>query len=760
VIRRTSTLAVVAFLAALFGLAAPAPSLAATGTPGTPYTWGGNNFGQLGDGSTTNRLAAGPVSGLTDVVSVHGGREFEIALRSDGSVWVWGSNVDGALGLGGSVNRPTPTAAPAFGTAIAVTAGHNYSVVLRSNGTVWTSGLNSDGQLGDGTTTLRRTPVQVVGLTGIVAIAAGRDMTFALKADGTVMAWGRNDEGQLGDGTTTRRLTPVAVHNLTNVAQLVGGRDHGLAVRTDGSVWTWGSNDYGQLGDGTLVDKTLPAQVATGMTEVAAGAHHSYALRADGQVLAWGRNYRDEIGDGTTTQRTRPVAVIGVTTAVDLGSGRDHGVAVLADGHVMTWGYNLYGQLGDGTTTSRTRAIAVPGVTGAIKSGGGGEEYSVVLVGTGPPPNQPPVASFTSACTNLSCSFNGQGSSDPDGVIASYNWDLGGVPAVGQAPGYVFPEAGTYQISLTVTDDDGATDTVQQSLTVPTPANVPPVARFTFACVNLACSFDGGTSNDPDASIASYLWDFSDDAGALGVAPTHTFAAAGTYPVSLTVTDSDGATNTVVHDVAVTNAPPPAVTFRASSASDSNSTQPAVAVPGAVQTGDRLVLIVTTNRAATATTPPGWTLVGSVSDGTEVRSWIFTRAATTGLGGSTVRVTLDAISKTSLTIVAYAGAGAPSAVGAFEAGTTAGHAAPAAPVATAGSTVLRYWADKVSAAHGWTLPAGVTGRASTLGSGGGLLTSTTGDTSGVAAGTAATVTATAGASSAKAVSWTLVLPPA
>src|SRR5690606_32589171 len=116
------------------------------------------------------------------------------------------------------------------------------------------------------------------------------------------------------------------------------------------------------------------------------------------------------------------------------------------------------------------------------------------------------------------------------------------------------------------------------------------------------------------------------------------------------------------------------------------------------------LLVVTANRAATITPPAGWTQLGTVSDGTDVRSWLLTTTATGGSAGSTVRVTLDALTKTSLTLLAY-DAGAVSAMAsAAETGTSATHTAPASTVASAGSIVLRYWSDKTSTAHGWTVP--------------------------------------------------------
>ena len=105
---------------------------------------------------------------------------------------------------------------------------------------------------------------------------------------------------------------------------------------------------------------------------------------------------------------------------------------------------------------------------------------------------------------------------------------------------------------LTVTDDEDATDTDSQGVTVSN-VNEPPVASFTFDCTDLACDFDASGSYDPDGTIVSYDWDFGDAATGSGETPSHTYAAADTYTVILTVTDDDGATDTDTQDVTVTS---------------------------------------------------------------------------------------------------------------------------------------------------------------------------------------------------------------
>ncbi|MFB9313367.1 RCC1 domain-containing protein [Nocardioides plantarum] len=589
--------AAVTFLAGTLVVTGPAPASYGAAPAGTPYAWGGNAFGELGDGTTTSHGVPGPVAGLTDVVDLHSGREHVAALRSDGTVVTWGSNQMGQLGSGTTGgNRTTPAPVAGLSDVTMVSTGHYQSLALRGDGSIWTWGYNFAGQLGDGTTTTRNRPVRVVGTRTYRYVAAGRDMSYAVATDGTVWAWGLNDVGQLGDGTTTNRSTPVRVGTLTDVVQVAGGRDHGLAVRADGSVWAWGWNAYGQVGDGTLGDRSSPVQVVAGSPApavgVAAGAHHSYALLADGRVLSWGRNYRNELGDGTTTQRTRPVPVLGLSGAVSIGSGRDHGLAALSDGTVRAWGDNSSGQLGDGTTTSRSSAVVVAGLTGVTRIAGGAELSVALSVAGGPPP----------------------------------------------------------------------------------PAG--PTARFRATA--------GASANEATASVA---------------------------------------------------------------------------VPASVQVGDVLVAFVSTGRLASVTAPVGWAALGSRTDGTDLRSWAFTRSADATTPGSTATFVLDAQSKVDLTLVAYQGSSVTATASAAEAGSGTGHDAPAVTVQTDGSLVLHHWVTKVNEQVVWSPPADLTSRRSANGGGSGQVSSLTADGGPSAVGPWSSRTASASVASAKAVGWTVVVAP-
>ena len=201
---------------------------------GTVWAWGWNSYGQLGDGTATDRRSCPvQVRNLTGVVAVAAGYWQGLAVKDDGTVWAWGGNGYGQLGDGTTTQRNCPVQVLGLTDVVAVAASKTYvafSLAVRRDGTVWAWGGNSNGQLGDGTTTQRTSPVQVSGLSGAVAVTAGNSHSLAVRDDGTVWAWGRNDYGQLGDGTTTGRSRPVQVPNLTGVAAVAAGYVNSLFV--------------------------------------------------------------------------------------------------------------------------------------------------------------------------------------------------------------------------------------------------------------------------------------------------------------------------------------------------------------------------------------------------------------------------------------------------------------------------------------------------------------------------------------------------
>ena len=333
---------------------------------GTVWAWGLNGHGQVGIGSfETPQLSPIKVPGQSGIAAIAAGQFHVITLKSDGTVWTWGNNQYGQLGDGTTNNGATPMLVLGGDGVKAISAGYDQTFALKADGTVQAWGYNGYGQLGDGTTTDRWAPVPVPNLSGVTAITVNVYHGIALNPDHTARAWGYNGTGALGDGTTSNRSVPVQVQGLANIASVMAGLYHSVALKTDGTVWTWGYNNDGELGDGTSTWRSSPGQIAS-LSNIAAisvgtSGQHSIALKADGTVWAWGQNSNGQLGDGTLINRVLPVRVTGLSGVTAIAAGNSYSLALKSDGTIWAWGSNSSGQLGDGTTTQQTSPVQVAG---------------------------------------------------------------------------------------------------------------------------------------------------------------------------------------------------------------------------------------------------------------------------------------------------------------------------------------------------------------------------------------------------------------
>jgi len=297
--------------------------------------WGSNEKGQLGAAYADPGAHNGPFTLVTDrpgtdsgidLHSISCGSEFACALGSDGTPWCWGANESGQLGNGSkdSANAATPIVGVTFAQ---LSAGARHVCGIKADGTVWCWGDGSQGQLGNATQRSSSVPILVgkVAASPDRPMALGNDFSLVLGAKGSKnpSAWGDNTFGQLGNGSTTNAGAPADLLGLLSADFLAGGAlfsgasaEHACA-RLGDRLFCWGANVFGEVGDGSTIDRASPVQIFDAKTDltklsasthaVAVGGRHTCAITAKGDVLCWGANHRQQLGNAAVTPQRVPL---------------------------------------------------------------------------------------------------------------------------------------------------------------------------------------------------------------------------------------------------------------------------------------------------------------------------------------------------------------------------------------------------------------------------------------------------------------------
>ena len=265
---------------------------------GRAWGWGNNNFGQTGDNSTTQRNTPVSVLGATKTFcEISSGQYFTIAIDKDGRAWSWGQNNYGQLGDNTLLTKRTPVSVVGTTkTFCKISAGQGITLGIDKNGRVWSWGYNDFGQLGDGTVISKRTPVSIGGATKTFCKIQTGTLAYhvvALDKNGQVWTWGYNLLGALGDNSTISRCTPVSVAGAKKTfCEIACNTMHSLAIDKYGKVWAWGRNNYGELGIGApTFNKCTPTAISgvnKTFCKISAGYCFSVAIDKYGKAWGWG----------------------------------------------------------------------------------------------------------------------------------------------------------------------------------------------------------------------------------------------------------------------------------------------------------------------------------------------------------------------------------------------------------------------------------------------------------------------------------------
>ena len=329
------------------------------------WSWGRNNYGNLGLGDTVARSSPVQVGalGTWSQVSKSYDSNNANAVKTDGTLWAWGRNTNGTLGLGDTAHRSSPVQvgaltnwAGSLTSAFSWTYARNF---LKSDGTAWMCGTTT-GTFNAPAYTNRSSPVQV-----------GSDKNWAMVGSGSNNSWfgvttggqlwssaAFNNDGFSGQNNTTNTSSPAQVGALTDWAGVYPAYRACIARKTDGTIWSWGKADGAGsytafLGQNNAVTRSSPTQIGSLTAWAGIACPRKYvvaAVKNDGTMWTWGLNSGGQLGLGDTINRSSPVQV-GALTNWTTSKIIPGAAAIKTDGSLFTWGNSGTGQLGLGDSS-------------------------------------------------------------------------------------------------------------------------------------------------------------------------------------------------------------------------------------------------------------------------------------------------------------------------------------------------------------------------------------------------------------------------
>lgn len=326
---------------------------------GSLYTWGANDYGQLGNGKNIDVHIPQKIMPEKKFEAVSCYSYNTAAITTDGSLYVWGENSHGQIGDNSTISSNVPKQIMPNTKFKEVSCGKNYTAAITTDGRLYTWGANSFGALGDGTTVERHSPKIIMPEIKFVSIACGGGElpghTAAITTDGRLFLWGYNSYGELGNGLSVLSLVPIEIMPGTKFSMVSCAVNNTAAITKNGTLFIWGRNNCGQLGNGTKISSSSPQKLMpdTKFIDVSVGST-TVALTTDGILYSWGDNFRGALGNGSNVEdSTVPIKIVLNRKLISVSNSYQFAFSVTENGEFYAWGGNVYGQLGDGTTTNR-----------------------------------------------------------------------------------------------------------------------------------------------------------------------------------------------------------------------------------------------------------------------------------------------------------------------------------------------------------------------------------------------------------------------
>jgi alpha-tubulin suppressor-like RCC1 family protein len=329
-------------------------SQAGAATPQWLYSWG--DFGEDGHASPSvdsPTLVHGVPGTIQQIVATNAATYL---LLTDGQVWTFGANDYGELGQGSTgpyTKTPVQVPLPPI-ASLPTSMPYATAFAIDTTGHIWGWGSNKGGELCLGNTAMKTSPVELPLSAVTTATGAGEHASYV--ANGTLESCGLSDYGQLGNGSFSRSTTPVDVQ-LTGVVGLYSSFADTGALLSNGTYWDWGNNAYGQLGDGNITNSAVPVEVATNVAAAAVGGNNwqdgqTFVTLSNGATEAWGADAYGQLCTGHTASSVPNPVVVNSPAGVNWttwDSGGSTSYPVDSNRNLWVCGFNRGGEAGLGT---------------------------------------------------------------------------------------------------------------------------------------------------------------------------------------------------------------------------------------------------------------------------------------------------------------------------------------------------------------------------------------------------------------------------